>query len=95
MSDQISTLQKVRAGYSPKLPAALAGGVNKVVAQQGAPTGAAADEALVKSQFPHCFGQPVVTFAPGTADGVGQRLNVGVVLSGGQAPGGHNVISGL
>jgi pyrophosphate--fructose-6-phosphate 1-phosphotransferase len=95
MSENTSILQKVRADYSPKLPAALAGGLGHVAVQKGEPTGAAADEAIVKSQFPHCFGQPIVTFVPGEKSLPTKALNVGVVLSGGQAPGGHNVISGL
>ena len=89
----ISPLQKARAAYAPKLPPALAKGA-KVKVHEGAPTTAVADVDKIKAIFKTTFGSPVLTFE--AADG-GElpAINVGVILSGGQAPGGHNVIAGL
>ncbi len=93
MSACISALQKARAAYAPKLPKSLRNGAN-TRAVFGAPTAAAGDVERIKALFPENFGSPMVTFeaAPGAAKSV---FNVGVILSGGQAPGGHNVIAGL
>ena len=93
MSTVISPLQKARAAYAPKLPPALAKGAN-ARAVEGKPTSAAGDVEKIKALFPENFGSPMVTFeaAPGKAQAA---FNVGVILSGGQAPGGHNVIAGL
>ena len=89
----ISSLQKARAAYAPKLPPALAKGAN-VKVKEGAPTTAVADVEKVKEIFKTTFGSPVVTFEAG--GGVKTApIGVGVILSGGQAPGGHNVIAGL
>ena len=90
MADK-SNLQIARASYSPKLPKALQGPV-KVV--EGAATQSVGDQAEIKSLFPNTYGMPVVEFAQG---GVASdaAFSVGVILSGGQAPGGHNVISGI
>ncbi len=89
----ISPLQKARAAYAPKLPPALAKGAN-VVVKEGAPTTAVADVEKVKAIFATTFGSPVLTFeANGNAPA--KETAVGVILSGGQAPGGHNVIAGL
>ncbi len=87
----ISTLQKERAAYQPKLPKGLQGMV-KVV--EGAPTQSVADQEEIKKLFPNTYGMPLVEFAPG-GEACTQQMNVGVILSGGQAPGGHNVICGL
>lgn len=89
----ISPLQKVRAAYAPKLPPALRKGAN-VAVTAGEPTTAADNVEQIKALFPNTFGSPVLTFAQG-AGAAAAALNVGVILSGGQAPGGHNVISGL
>ena len=86
-----SALQKERASYQPKLPKALQGAVK---IQEGAPTGSVDNQEEIKSLFPNTYGMPLVEFVPGVQE-LNQNLNVGVILSGGQAPGGHNVISGL
>lgn len=88
-----SALQKVRAEYQPKLPIALQGDVK---VKFGNATESVANQAEIKELFPHTYGLPVVEFETAT-DGVRENsvFNVGVILSGGQAPGGHNVISGL
>ena len=91
--NRISPLQKARAAYQPKLPASLRQGA-AVRIVSGEATTAAGDVEAIRKLFAATFGSPVVTFeaAPGSA---GKAFNVGVILSGGQAPGGHNVISGL
>lgn len=86
-----SPLQIARASYQPKLPASLKG---KVVLKEGAATESVADQAEIKALFPNTYGMPVVTFESGNKAEYPVK-NVGVILSGGQAPGGHNVISGL
>ena len=89
----ISALQKARSSYAPKLPAALrAGAAVKVV--EGAPTTAVADVERIRGLFPATFGSPVLTFEAAGRE-ARPAVNVGVILSGGQAPGGHNVIAGL
>ena len=87
-----SALQTARAAYLPKLPEAIKAGV-KVV--EGAPTQSVADQAEIKELFPNTYGMPVLTFAKSDEKKNYPAINVGVILSGGQAPGGHNVISGL
>ena len=87
----ISALQKERAGYQPKLPKALQGAVK---VQEGAPTQSVDNQEDIKKLFPNTYGMPLVEFVP--ADSANNaKINVGIILSGGQAPGGHNVISGL
>ena len=88
---EISLLQKERAAYQPKLPKGLQGAV-KVV--EGEPTQSVGDQDEIKKLFPNTYGLPLVEFVPGSEEN-GKKMNVGVILSGGQAPGGHNVISGL
>jgi len=90
----ISPLQKARAAYQPKLPAVLEVHGPFVTLRDGNPTTSVADQADIKQQFPGTYGLPVVTFTPG-AQRETEPLAVGVILSGGQAPGGHNVIAGL
>ena len=87
-----SALQAARASYQPKLPVTLTGAV---VAVEGAPTQSVADQAEIKELFPNTYGLPELRFEKNPAPTVGKPVNVGVILSGGQAPGGHNVISGL
>ncbi len=87
-----SALQIARAAYQPKLPKALATGAVKAVA--GAATQSVADQEAIKALFPNTYGMPLITFEAGEAVQL-PAMNVGVILSGGQAPGGHNVISGL
>ena len=86
-----SALQVERAAYQPKLPKALQGAVK---VQEGAPTQSVDDQEEIQKLFPHTYGMPLVEFVLGEHT-ESKRLNVGVILSGGQAPGGHNVISGL
>lgn len=87
-----SALQKARAAYQPKLPIVLTGAV-KVV--EGQPTESVANQAEIKELFPNTYGLPELKFEKNTNPGISKPLNVGVILSGGQAPGGHNVICGL
>lgn len=86
-----SALQIARASYQPKLPKALQGAVK---IKEGAPTQSVDNQEEIKKLFPNTYGMPVVEFVP--SDTVNsEKMNVGVILSGGQAPGGHNVITGL
>ncbi|NLV53613.1 MAG: diphosphate--fructose-6-phosphate 1-phosphotransferase [Bacteroidales bacterium] len=87
----ISNLQKARAAYQPKLPKALQGPVKAV---EGAATQSVGNQDEIKELFPNTYGMPVITFEPGEPVAL-PPFNVGIILSGGQAPGGHNVISGL
>ncbi len=86
-----SLLQKARAKYQPKLPNGLVG-VVKV--REGEPTQSVGDLDEVKRLFPNTYGMPVIEFVPGEKR-TAMKMNVGVILSGGQAPGGHNVICGI
>ncbi len=86
-----SNLQVARAAYQPKLPKALKGAVKAV---EGAATQSVGNQEEIKALFPNTYGMPVVRFADGGSAN-SQSFNVGIILSGGQAPGGHNVISGL
>lgn len=87
-----SALQKARANYQPKLPIVLTAPV-KVV--EGQATESVADQAAIRSLFPNTYGLPEIHFEKNANPTAGKPLNVGVILSGGQAPGGHNVICGL
>lgn len=87
-----SALQKARAAYKPKLPVVLTSAV-KVV--EGRPTESVADQDAIRNLFPNTYGLPEIRFEKNPNSGPGKPVNVGVILSGGQAPGGHNVISGL
>ena len=89
---EISALQKARSSYQPKLPKGLRGNVDII---EGAPTESVGDQAEIKRLFPHTYGMPLVEFAPAKEVKEYAPINVGVILSGGQAPGGHNVICGL
>ncbi len=91
----ISPLQKARAAYQPKLPPALSSGAI-VDMVKGKATQSVADQAQIKKLFKNTYGMPVVTFKKQTKKTkTAKPLSVGVILSGGQAPGGHNVITGL
>lgn len=92
---KISALQKARYEYSPKLPTVLRGEIGTVVPTYGQSTNAASDQEALKALFPNTYGLPKVSFGKGTNKDVAKKVNVGVILSGGQAPGGHNVICGL
>ncbi len=92
----ISPLQKARYEYSPKLPGMLRSGISEITVKTGAPTQSVADQEVIAKLFPNTYGEPEITFEAGEAkDVTPTKKTVGVILSGGQAPGGHNVISGL
>jgi len=91
----ISVLQEARYGYKPKLPTILTSGACKLVPVFGEKTGSAADSEAIASLFPNTYGASIVSYAKGENSDAKSVRNVGVILSGGQAPGGHNVISGL
>ena len=86
-----SALQIARAAYQPKLPKALQGAVK---IKEGQPTQSVGDQEEIKKLFPNTYGMPIVEFEPATEANT-SKMNVGIILSGGQAPGGHNVITGL
>ena len=86
-----SALQIARAAYQPKLPKALQGAVK---VKEGAATQSVADQEEIKKLFPNTYGMPIVEFEPASEANT-TKMNVGIILSGGQAPGGHNVITGL
>lgn len=88
-----SALQRVRAEYQPKLPKALQGPVKLKI---GEATQSVADQEEIKNLFPHTYGMPIVEFVREEhPERVEEPFNVGIILSGGQAPGGHNVVSGI
>lgn len=93
MSNEISALQRARAAYQPRLPKALRG--SQITIELGEPSHPATDRETIQGLFPKTFGQPVVRIIEGDGRLSAEPLKVGVVLSGGQAPGGHNVIAGL
>jgi len=87
-----SALQIARATYKPKVPKTLEGTVK---IQEGQPTQSVSDQGAIKKLFPNTYGMPLITFVTGTEKKQYEPINVGVILSGGQAPGGHNVIAGI
>ncbi len=88
-----SALQIARASYVPKMPAVLKGNIR---IKEGEPTESAGDQEEIKKLFPHIYGLPILTFVEAEGQpGLDTPINVGVILSGGQAPGGHNVIAGI
>ncbi|MBO7384490.1 MAG: diphosphate--fructose-6-phosphate 1-phosphotransferase, partial [Fibrobacter sp.] len=95
MADNLSVLGKARKAYKPKLPVALRNGALKVALVKGKPTQSVRDQAKIKALFPNTYGAPYIGMKKATKAAAGKALNVGVVLSGGQAPGGHNVITGI
>lgn len=88
----ISALQKERAKYQPKLPKSLKGAAKLV---EGVKTKSIADPKEIEALFPNTYGMPLISFEEGTDTAKNAPVNIGVILSGGQAPGGHNVISGI
>ncbi len=88
----ISALQSERAKYQPKLPSSLKSSVQLI---EGKKTQSIADQKEIKELFPNTFGMPIITFEACNEKTLYPKVNVGVILSGGQAPGGHNVISGI
>lgn len=91
----ISPLQKARYEYEPKLPGMLRNGISEIVVEEGAPTQSVADQETIQALFPNTYGKKEITFVKGENKAEPKKQVVGVILSGGQAPGGHNVISGL
>ena len=91
----LSPLQIERLKYQPKLPSSLASGINHLVSQEGSATESVANQEEIKALFKNTYGKPTVTFQTSTESTPSEVRNVGVILSGGQAPGGHNVIAGL
>ena len=91
----LSPLQKARYEYSPKLPGMLRNGVAEICVKEGAETASVADQDKIKELFPNTYGKKEITFVKGANNAPAKKWVVGVILSGGQAPGGHNVISGL
>ena len=87
-----SALQIARAAYQPKLPAGLRGNVS---IKEGAPTQSVGDQEEIKKLFPNTYGMPLVDFVPSDEKKEYAPMNIGIILSGGQAPGGHNVICAL
>ena len=87
-----SALQIARAAYQPKLPAGLRGNVS---IKEGAPTKSVGNQEEIKALFPTTYGMPLVEFVPSDEKKEYAPMNIGIILSGGQAPGGHNVICGL
>ncbi len=94
MSD-LSPLQKVRYEYEAKLPEVLKGEITDITVAMGEATESVADQMQLRDLFPLTYGAPVVRFAKGSNPMIGKAHRVGVILSGGQAPGGHNVIAGI
>ncbi|MBE6925710.1 MAG: diphosphate--fructose-6-phosphate 1-phosphotransferase [Ruminococcaceae bacterium] len=92
---KLSPLQIARYGYSPKLPGMLRGGISEICVKVGDPTASVADQEKIAALFPNTYGKNEITFQKGENTAPAKRQVVGVILSGGQAPGGHNVICGL
>ena len=91
----LSPLQIERLKYQPKLPSSLASGINYLVSKEGSATESVANQEEIKALFKNTYGKPTVTFQTSSESSTSEIRNVGVILSGGQAPGGHNVIAGL
>ena len=91
----LSPLQKARYQYTPKLPGMLRNGIAEISVKEGLPTQSVADQEKIKALFPNTYGEKEITFEKGKNTSKAKKQVVGVILSGGQAPGGHNVICGL
>ncbi len=91
----ISPLQKARYEYTPKLPGMLRNGIAEICVKEGEATQSVADQEKIKALFPNTYGKPEITFQKGQNTSEAKKQIVGVILSGGQAPGGHNVVCGL
>ena len=92
---KISSLQTARYEYAPKLPGMLRNGIANISVKEGAETQSVADQEKIKALFPNTYGKKEITFEQGENTSIAKKQVVGVILSGGQAPGGHNVICGL
>ena len=90
-----SPLQKARYQYSPKLPGMLRNGISEICVKEGNVTQSVADQEKIAALFPNTYGEKEITFEKGENTSAAKKQVVGVILSGGQAPGGHNVICGL
>ena len=91
----LSPLQIARYQYTPKLPGMLRNGISEICVKVGAPTQSVADQEKIKALFPNTYGKNEITFQKGANTSTPKKHVVGVILSGGQAPGGHNVVCGL
>lgn len=91
----LSPLQKVRYDYAPKLPGMLRHGISEICVREGDATQSVADQDKIKQLFPNTYGKNEITFQKGKNTAPVKKQVVGVILSGGQAPGGHNVVCGL
>ena len=92
---KLSSLQKARYEYSPKLPGMLRNGIAEICVKEGDDTQSVADQDKIKALFPNTYGKKEITFQKGANTSIAKKQVVGVILSGGQAPGGHNVVCGL
>ena len=91
----LSPLQIARYQYTPKLPGMLRNGIAEICVKEGAETTSVADQEKIQALFPNTYGKKEITFQIGKNTSVAKKQVVGVILSGGQAPGGHNVVCGL
>ncbi len=91
----LSPLQRARYEYQPKLPAILREAIDQVVPVKGEATQSSTHQEQIKALFPNTYGLNKISFEKGNNEDIKKKINIGVILSGGQAPGGHNVISGL
>ena len=91
----LSPLQKARYEYTPKLPGMLRNGIQDICVKEGAETESVADQEKIKALFPNTYGKKEITFEKGENTAAPKKQVVGVILSGGQAPGGHNVVCGI
>ena len=92
---KLSPLQIERYKYVPKLPGMLRNGINEICVKEGAETSSVADQEKIKALFPNTYGKKEIVFEKGKNTSPVKKQVVGVILSGGQAPGGHNVVAGL
>ena len=92
---KLSPLQIARYQYAPKLPGMLRNGISEICVRNGGATESVADQEKIKALFPNTYGKNEITFQKGENTSEAKKLVVGVILSGGQAPGGHNVVCGL
>ncbi|MBE6986390.1 MAG: diphosphate--fructose-6-phosphate 1-phosphotransferase [Ruminococcaceae bacterium] len=92
---KLSPLQKARYQYNPKLPGMLRNGISEICVSCGSATESVADQEKIKALFPNTYGKNEITFQKGQNTAEAKKQVVGVILSGGQAPGGHNVVCGL
>ena len=92
---KLSPLQLARYQYNPKLPGMLRNGISEICVRNGEATASVADQEKIAALFPNTYGKNEITFQKGENTSEAKKLTVGVILSGGQAPGGHNVICEL